>query len=108
MFELDRYYKECQKNNIPFIKARKNPVDGNYVIQLDLITCDYKLSREGLDTVEKLFQMETEFLNSNNSTKLVFKGCNSDKELAWYDGVLPHRLNSFCETLFDLAEEHHE
>jgi len=107
MFELDRYYKECQKNKVPFIKARKNPADNNYVVQLDLITCDYKLSKEGVTKISDFFQKETVFLKSEKSTKFVFKGCNIDKQLAWYDGILPPRLNNFCETLFDLSEKYH-
>lgn len=107
MFELDRYFKECQKNKVPFIKARKNPVDSNYVVQLDLSTCDYVLSKEGLEKINEIFLTETEFLNSKNSTKSVFKGSNIDKELAWYDGILPNRLSAFCETLFDLSQKYH-
>jgi len=107
MFELDHYYKECQKNNVPFIKARKNPIDGNYVVQLDLSTCDYTLSKEGIEKIYDLFSAETTFLNSKDHTTSVFKGCNIDKELAWYDGILPNRLNSFCEAMFDLSEKYH-
>ena len=107
MFELDRYYKECQKNKVPFIKARKNPMDSNYVVQLDLSTCDYKLSKEGMKKIRELFSTETEFLNSKNDTRSVFKGCNIDKELAWYDGILPNRLNAFCDTMFNLSEKFH-
>jgi len=106
MFELDRYYKECQKNKSPFIKARKNPVDGNYVVQLDLSPCNYTLSKEKMEKINDLFSTETDFLNAKNSTKSVFKGCNIDKELVWYDGILPNRLNTFCETLFDLSEKY--
>jgi hypothetical protein len=105
MVELDRYSKECRKNNHPFIKARKNPVDDNYVVQLDLITCDYDLTIEVQNNVKKLFEKETNFLKSNNSRKSIFKGCNIDKELAWYDGILPERLDIFCENLFDLSDK---
>jgi len=107
MFELDHYYKECQKSNTPFIKARKNPMDSNYVVQLDLSTCDYNLSKEGIEKINELFSKETDFLNSKDYTKSVFKGCNIDKELAWYDGILPNRLKFFCETMFDLSEKYH-
>jgi hypothetical protein len=103
MFELDRHYRECQKNNRPFIKARKNPIDDNYLVQLDLITCDYNLTIEGQNNVKKLFEKETYYLKSNNFKKNIFKGYNIDKELAWYDGILPKRLDTFCENLFDLS-----
>jgi len=67
MFELDHYYKECQKNKVPFIKARKNPMDNNYVVQLDLSTCDYNLSEKGIEKINDLFSKETTFLNSKDS-----------------------------------------
>ena len=95
----------AKKNNQPFIKARKNPVDNNYVVQLDLIACDYNLTIDGQNNVEKLFENETSYLKSNNSQKSVFKGCNIDEELAWYDGILPERLDNFCENLFDLSNK---
>ena len=103
MFEFDRYYKECQKNNHPFIKARKNQIDGNYLVLLDLITCDYNLSSQSRNKIKDLFTRETNSLKSSKPKKSIFKGCNIDKELVWYDGIVPERLNDFCETLFDLS-----
>ena len=103
MFEFNKYYKECQKNNRPFIKARKNQMDGNYLVMLDLITCDYNLSSESQNKIKDLFTRETNYLKSNNSKKSIFKGCNIDKKLVWYDGILSDRLTNFCETLFDLS-----
>ena len=103
MFEFDKYYKECQKNNRPFIKARKNQIDGNYLVLLDLITCDYNLSFESREKITDLFTRETNSLKSNKPKKSIFKGYNIDKELVWYDGILQERLTSFCETLFDLS-----
>jgi hypothetical protein len=105
MFEYDKHYRECQKNNQPFIKARKNPIDDNYIVQLDLITCDYNLSIEGQNNIKKLFEKERNYLKSKNSKKVIFKGCNIDKELTWYDGILPERLEIFCEYLFDLSDK---
>ncbi len=107
MFEYDKHHRECQKNNQPFIKARKNPIDNNYVIQLDLITCDYNLTLEDQNNVKKLFEKEKDYLKSSHIKKSIFKGCNIDKELAWYDGVLPKRLETFCENLFDLSAKSH-
>ena len=103
MFEYDKHYRECQKNNQPFIKARKNQIDGNYVVLLDLGTCDYNLTLDDQKNVQKLFENETNYLKSNFSKKIIFKGCNIDKELSWYDGILPERLDIFCENLFDLS-----
>ena len=104
MFELDRYYKHCQQNNVPFIKARVNPVDGNYLVQLDLITCDYKLSNDGIRKIKEVFQREQEFLESLETSKSFFKGSNVDKQFAWFDGVNSQRLDNFCQILFDLSE----
>ncbi|MFQ5440383.1 MAG: hypothetical protein ACE5DL_02865 [Nitrosopumilaceae archaeon] len=102
MFELDRYYQDCKQKNQPFIKARKNPVDNNYVVQADLITCDYKLTSDDKNNIDILFKKEINFLNSFHPGNSIFKGCNIDKELVWFDGILPERLNNFCESLFDL------
>jgi hypothetical protein len=104
MFELDKHYKQCKNNNQPFIKARKNPVDDNYVVQLDLITCDYSLTLNGQNKIKKLFEKETEFLK-NHSKNSIFKGNNVDEQFAWYDGILPDRLDNFCENLFALSEK---
>ncbi len=103
MFEYQKYYKECQTNNQPFIKAQKNLIDGNYLVQLDLITCDYNLASCNQEWIKELFTTETNYLKSTHPQKLIFKGCNIDKELAWYDGVLSERLDTFCETLFRLS-----
>ncbi len=44
MFEYEKYYRECRQLNKPFIKARINHRHRNYYVQIDLMTCDYKLS----------------------------------------------------------------
>jgi len=105
MFELDRHNRECQKNNQLFIKAEKNPIDNNYVVQLDLIKCDYNLTIEAQNNVKTLFEKESNYLKSHNPKESVFKGCNIDKEFAWYDGILPERLVLFCENLFDISDK---
>jgi hypothetical protein len=107
MFEYDKHFRQCRQNNQPFIKARRNPDNQNYFVLLDLITCDYTLSEEGKVKVNDLFKKETDYLESINQKKSIFKGCNTDKELAWYDGILPNRLDGFCENLFDLSIKFH-
>ena len=77
MFEYDKHFRQCQQNNQPFIKARKNPDTQNYVVLLDLITCDYTLSEEGKVKVNDLFKKETDYLESINQKKSIFKGCNT-------------------------------
>ena len=105
MFELDRFQKECQKSNQPFVKARKNPVDNNYLVQLDLITCNYRLTLETQNRIREFFQDETSQLDKNGFSKSIVKGSNVNSEHAWYDGVLSDRLDKFCLTLFDLASK---
>ncbi|HET9009059.1 MAG TPA: hypothetical protein VFN17_02950 [Nitrosarchaeum sp.] len=108
MFEYDRYYRECQQNNRPFIKARINPSNGNYYVQIDLMTCHYNLTLDGQNQIKQLFENEISFIESQSLPKSSFKGYNIDKELSWFDGVLPTRLVSFCEKLYDLSQNHHD
>jgi len=104
MFEYDRHYRECQQNNQPFIKGRINPSNQNYYVQIDFMTCDYELSEIGQEYVKKLFDDEVSFLNSYKKSS--FKGYNVNKELSWFDGVMPNRLSFFCEKLYDLSQYH--
>lgn len=107
MFEYDKYYRECQQNNHPFIKARINPSNGNYYVQIDLMTCDFDLTLDGQNHVKQLFESEISFLESNSYPKSSFNGYNVDKELSWFDGILPTRLVDFCEKLYDISQNHH-
>ena len=108
MFEYDKHYRECQQNNQPFIKARINPSNGNYYVQIDLMTCNYNLTPDGKKQVKQLFESEIAFLESNSYSKSSFKDYNIDKELSWIDGVLPVRLTPFCEKLYDLSQNYHD
>jgi hypothetical protein len=54
---------------------------------LDLITCDYDLTIEDQNNVKELFEKETNYLQSNNFRKSIFKGCTIDKEFSWYVGI---------------------
>ena len=105
MFELDKHYRECQKQNFPFIKARKNPIDNNYVVQVDLITCNYNFTSEDEKKINLLFEKETSFQNLHNPKKQLFKGSNIDKQLTWYDGILEERLDTFCQNLLNFADK---
>jgi hypothetical protein len=71
------------------------------------MTCNYELTVDGKNQVKQLFENEITFLESNSYPKSSFKGYNVDKELSWVDGVLPARLASFCEKLYDLAQNYH-
>ena len=105
MFEYDRHYRVCQQNNHPFIKAWINQSTGNYYVQIDLMTCNYNFTADGKNKVLQLFKNEIRSLESCYSP---FNGYNVDKELAWFDGVLPDRLVAFCETLFDISQNFHD
>ena len=103
MFEYDKYYRECQQQNKPFIKAKTNPVHGNYFIQLDLMTCNYELSDKIQKEIQKLVKDEMDYVKSNLT--YVFEGFSIDKELAWFDGVSSEHLDAFCNSLFDLLQK---
>ena len=108
MFEYDKHYRECQQSNQPFIKARINPSNGNYYVQIDLMTCNYNLTVDGKNQIKQLFESEIVFLESGSYPKSSFKDYNVDKELSWIDGVLPVRLTPFCEKLYDLSQNYHD
>jgi hypothetical protein len=107
MFEYDKHYRECAQSNQPFIKARINPSSGHYYVQIDLMTCNYNLTKDGQNKVKQLFENEFNF-NPSNSTLPSVRNYNVDKELSWFDGVLSKHLTIFCEELFDLAQNYHE
>ncbi|MBT8252220.1 MAG: hypothetical protein KJO99_05255 [Nitrosopumilus sp.] len=103
MFEYDKHYRECQQQNRPFIKARVNPLHNNYFIQMDMMTCNYKLSKNDQGILEKLIRDEIEYVKSNS--KYDFQGFSIDKELVWVDGVSSEHVDSFCISLYDLKNK---
>ena len=104
MFEYDKHYKECQQLNKPFIKARINPSHGNYYVQIDLITCNYDLTKKEQEEMIKLFTNKMTFTKSSSN----IQNFNIDKELAWFDGVSPEHLDDFCNCLYDLTQKYHD
>jgi len=107
MFEFDKHYRECVHHNHPFIKAKTNPVSGNYFVQIDLMPCDYHFSEEGKKQLKKLFENETKCKKPGNSSKPLSHDYSIDKELSWVDGIHHSNLNSFCENLYDLSQKYH-
>ena len=105
MFEYDKHYRECQQLNKPFIKARINPKHGSYYVQIDLMTCNYELTRQEQEDIQKLVQNEIEFVNSNQ--KSILLEFNIDEELAWFDGISIMHVDKFCENLYDLTQNYH-
>jgi len=94
MFEYDKHYRECKQLNKPFIKARINPRNRNYYVQIDFMTCNYELSNQEQEEIKKLVQNEIEFVSL--SSKSDFLGFNIDKELAWFDGISHENVDEFC------------
>jgi len=105
MFEYDKHYRECQQQNKPFIKAKINPLHKNYFVQIDLMTCNYELSKSELDHIQKLIENEMDYVKLN--TKYDFQGFSIDKELAWFDGVSSEHIDEFCNALYDLTQKNH-
>ena len=105
MFEYEKYYRECQQLNKPFIKAKISPKLGNYYVQIDLMTCDYELLKQEQEEIKKLIHNEIEFIKSNSMSD--FQGFNINKEIAWFDGVSPEHIDEFCKSLYDLTQKYH-
>ena len=105
MFEYDKHYRECQQQNMPFIKAKTNPVHGNYYVQIDLMTCDYNLAKQEQDEIKKLIQKEIEYIQLNSDFE--FRGFSITDELAWFDGIPSEHVDDFCNGLYDLTHNKH-
>ena len=104
MFEYEKYYRDCQQQNKPFIKAKINPQHGHYFVQIDLMPCNYDLSKPAQNQIKQLIEQEKNFVISTFG-KNIFNGFNIDKELAWFDGISSDNVHKFCESLYDIAEE---
>ena len=102
MFEYDKHYRDCQQFDKPFIKAKINPQHGNYFVQIDLMPCNYKFSKNDETQLEKMVSTENDYLQSNSEPKL--QGYSITSELAWFDGVSSKNLDSFCNTLYDMTQ----
>lgn len=66
MFEYDKHYRECQQSNKPFIKSRINPSHGNFYVLLDLMPCNYNLSKIEQAEIKKLILSEIKFIESSS------------------------------------------
>lgn len=104
MFEYDKHYRECQQLNKPFIKARINPHEENYHVQIDLNTCNYKLTKKEQKEIIKLFKDEVIFTKSSFDTKKF----SMDEELSWFDGISLEHVDDFCNNLYDLTQKYHD
>ncbi len=103
MFEYDKFYRECRQENRPFINAKINPLHGNYLVRMDLMTCDYELSDAMQEKTMNLIHDEIKYVKLN--LKYDFQGFNIDKELSWFDGVSSEHVDDFCNSLHDLSQK---
>ena len=103
MFEYDKHYRECQQLNKPFIKAKINPVHGNYFVQIDLMTCNYIFTEFEIQTMKKMIKTELDYVLK--SPKPFFQDFSIDKELAWFDGIPLSHVDEFCSSLYALTQE---
>jgi hypothetical protein len=106
MFEYDKYYRECQQQKKPFIRAKTNPVHKNYFVQIDLMTCDFKLSKQDQVQIKKLVQEEVDYVKSKSQYD--FEGFSVTSEFSWFDGVSSEHVDNFCNDLYDLIQNHHD
>lgn len=102
MFEYDKFYRDCQQQNKPFIKAKTNPSHGNYFVQIDLATCSYRLSDVDKNKIKQFIDSEIDFIKTNSNYE--FQGHNVTDELAWFDGISRGHLENFCNFLYDLTQ----
>ncbi|AJM92685.1 hypothetical protein [Nitrosopumilus piranensis] len=102
MFEYDKHFRDCQQLHQPFIKAKINPQHGNYFIQIDLVTCNYKFSKNDHSAVQKMVESENNFLKSISEPEI--QGYNITSDLAWFDGVSKNNVDFFCNCLYDLTQ----
>ena len=105
MFEYDKYYRECQQQNKPFIKAKTNPVHKNYFVQIDLMTCNYKLSKQEQEQIKKSVLGEMEYVKLKCDYD--FGGFNVTSELSWFDGIPSEHVDDFCNGIYDLIRGLH-
>ena len=105
MFEYDKYYRECQQQNKPFIKAKTNPVHKNYFVQIDLMTCNYKLSKQEQEQIKKSVLEEMGYVKLKCDYN--FGGFNITSELSWFDGISSEHVDDFCNGIYDLIQGRH-
>ncbi|MCG3780290.1 MAG: hypothetical protein JW390_50145 [Nitrosopumilus sp.] len=105
MFEYDKYYRDCKQQNKPFIKAKLNPIHGNFTINIDLIPCNYIFLELEKKEIKKLIKNEIKFVNSN--CKNSFNDYTIDEDLIWIDGVSSEHVDFMCNSLYDLIKKHH-
>ena len=105
MFEYDKYYRDCQQLNKPFIKAKTSPVHKNQFVQVDLMTCNYELSNQEQEQITKLVLEEIMYVNSK--CDYAFGGYSVTSELSWFDGIPSEHIDAFCNSVYDLIKENH-
>ena len=72
---------------------------------MDLMTCNYVLSKSEQNEIERIIQDEIKFVNSN--CKNSFNGYSVNEELIWIDGVSSDHVDFICNSLYDLSQKFH-
>ena len=103
MFEYDLHFRECKKLNKPFIKAKINPKSNDFFVQIDLMTCTYRLSIPDQEYIKKLVKKNLNLKNFNSKSE--YDMISITKELAWFDGVSGEFVDSFCNDLYDFVSK---
>lgn len=93
-FEYDKHYSDCRKENRPYIKARINRETGNYLIFLDMATCNYKLSEKPMNQINDLFITYGVFPKKQSLTS----------ELCTFDGIKQTKLNRFLNEISEIIQ----
>jgi len=93
-FEYDRHYSDCRKENQPFIKARINRETGNYLIFLDMATCNYKLSEKSMNQINDLFNIDGDIPKKQSITS----------EFCTFDGIKQTKLNGFLSSMCEIIQ----
>ena len=78
---------------------------GNYFVQIDLITCDYELTKQEQEQIKKLIQVEMNHVKLNS--KSIFEGFHVAPDLTWVDGVSSEHIDDFCNNIYDLIHKFH-
>ena len=96
-FEYDKHYSDCKKNNYPFIKARKNLATQNYLVFLDMATCNNRLSESHQKHVKKIFDNAIHIASDSH--------CEITKEFCNFDGIPSMKLNEFLFQVLKLVTQ---
>lgn len=97
-----RHWYECDAENKPFIRARKN---GKYYdVLLDFYPAIYDLNEKGKKLVEETIKVEHNYVQSQKTRKSKTQMIIGNV-FSTLGQVLPKRVDSFCEKLFEISTD---